>query len=210
LPNRVFQPVSPELLADRLAALCEERHPGTHPARVLLDAPDCAELSGLLSLLEQSLLRLGRPVAVVAASGFVRDASVRLENGRTDVESFYSAWLDTAALRREVLDPVADGRPYLPSLRDPASNRSIRLAPVPLAAHGVLVLSGALLLGLDLPAELRVHAAVSRQARRRQTAEEQQWTLPAYDRYDLQVRPAERADVTVRYDDPRHPALSIR
>jgi hypothetical protein len=34
--------------------------------------------------------------------------------------------------------------------------------------------------------------------------------LPAYDRYDAQVRPAERADIVVRADDPRHPAAIDR
>ena len=31
--------------------------------------------------------------------------------------------------------------------------------------------------------------------------------LPAFAEYDREVRPAESADVVVRYDDPRHPAV---
>ncbi|MFD0783943.1 uridine kinase, partial [Micromonospora azadirachtae] len=35
----------------------------------------------------------------------------------------------------------------------------------------------------------------------------QLWTLPAFDRYATEVDPASFADVVVRVDDPRRPAL---
>ena len=35
------------------------------------------------------------------------------------------------------------------------------------------------------------------------------WTLPAYARYGDEVDPASFADVVVRVDDPRHPALVL-
>jgi hypothetical protein len=44
----------------------------------------------------------------------------------------------------------------------------------------------------------------------RRTPPAEQWTLPAYARYETEVRPADVADVVIRADDPRHPALSIR
>ncbi len=146
----------------------------------------------------------GREALVVRADAFWRDASLRLEYGREDVESYYSGWLDTAALRREVLDTAG---PVLPSLRDPVTNRATRAAPVPLAPDGVVVLAGDLLLGQGLPFDLTVHLLVSPAARRRRTADDEQWTLPAWDRYDTEVDPAAQADVVVRYDDPAHPAL---
>jgi len=205
-----FVPVSPALLATRLAALCDQRHPGRHPLRVALDGPACADLAEPVALLTAELRAAGRPVAMVQAHDFYRDASLRLEYGRTDVESFYTGWLDTGAVQREVLDPLAEHGRYLPSLRDPATNRSTRADPVELAASGVLLLRGELLLGIGLHVDLTVHAAVSRQARLRLTDEDRRWTLPAFDRYDHEVDPAAIADVVIRYDDPRHPALLIR
>ena len=40
--------------------------------------------------------------------------------------------------------------------------------------------------------------------------DEVRWTLPAFDRYDLDADPVGLADVVIRYDDPAHPALSVR
>jgi hypothetical protein len=165
------------------------------------------------------LATLGRPAAVIDSQLFYRDASVRLEYGRTDVESFYSSWLDAAGLQREVLAPLGpggDGR-YLPSLRDPLTNRSTRAQRLALPERGAAIVVGELLLGghwgdRPLDFELTVHFAVSRQSRRRQYEERYPdwgWTLPAFDRYDLDVDPALVADVLVRFDDPRHPALAI-
>jgi hypothetical protein len=205
-----FDPVSPELLASRLAALCLERHGGHHPLRVALDGPACADLGLPVRLLTSELEAAGRPVADLDASMFYRDASLRLEYGKTDVESFYTGWLDTAALRREVLDPLVTRGQYLPSLRDPVTNRSTRATALPLASAGVLLVRGELLLGGGLPFDLTVHAAVSRQARRRLTHEDRQWTLAAFDRYDAEVDPSGIADVVIRYDDARHPALLVR
>jgi hypothetical protein len=205
-----FTPITPELLADRLAALCAERHSGAAPLRVALDAPACADLTVPIRLLTAGLQAAGRPVAVLDATAFYRDASLRLEHGRTDVESFYQGWLDAAALRREVLDPVVERGQYLPSLRDPETNRSTRAKPEPLADSGVLLVHGELLLGAGLPFDLTVHASVSRQARKRLTPADRQWALPAFDRYDLEVDPAGIADVVIRYDDARRPALLVR
>ncbi|HEX2903279.1 MAG TPA: hypothetical protein VHO01_07455 [Jatrophihabitans sp.] len=205
-----FEPVTPALLAERLAGWADRRHPGSSPLRIGLDAPDCADLGALLAALPDALLAVNRPLVLVRASDFYRDASLRLEYGHTDVESFYSGWLDLGALRREVLHPIASDGRYLPSLRDPVSNRATRAQPQQLAGHGVLLLTGALLLGQGLPLDLSVHVAVSRQARKRLTPPALQWTLPALDRYDLEVQPSSIADAVVRWDDARHPAVRFQ
>ena len=44
-------------------------------------------------------------------------------------------------------------------------------------------------------------------ARRRRTPDADAWTLEAFDRYDAEVRPADLADVVVKLDDPRRPAV---
>ncbi len=202
-----FTPLDAAALAGRLAHLIDQRHPGDRPLRVGLDAPACSDLSPLLAALAEALLARGRSLAVVRTTDFYRDASLRLEYGHTDVESFYTGWIDTAAVQREVLDPVVSQGRYLPSLRDPITNRATRAEPVELAPAGVLLLVGELLLGSGLHLDLSVHVAVSRQARKRRTPDELAWTLPAFDRYDIEVDPAGLADVVIRWDDPQRPAL---
>ena len=90
---------------------------------------------------------------------FYRDASLRWEYGKADVDSFYRGWLDTAALQREVLRPLAVDGSYLPSLRDPDSNRSTRAAPSTLPPAGVALVTGELLLGHGLGFDVTVHVA---------------------------------------------------
>lgn len=175
--------------------------------RVALDGPPCARPGGLADSLLEPLRALGHPAAHVLASSFWRDASLRLEYGREDLESFPS-WLDAGALDREVLGPVATDGTYLPSLRDPVTNRSTRAEPQHLGPGGVLIISGALLLGRGLPFDRTVHLAMSSPARARHIPAEEAWTLPAYERYDAHVRPEQLADVVVRLDDPRRPAVS--
>lgn len=192
------------MLAERVATVGDGR------VRVAVDGPPVAEPL-LLALQVVGVLRTrGRPAVAIRAETFWRDTALRFEHGRTDPESFATQWLDTSALRREVLDPLGpggDGR-YLPSLRDPATNRSTR-EPVHQAPDGLVVLvAGELLLGRGLPFDHAVHLALTPGARRRRTPADQAWTLAAYDRYDLEVDPAGVADVVIRYDDPSHPAIS--
>lgn len=173
--------------------------------RVAIDGPPCAQPATFAESLVEPLRVLGRPAVHVRAESFWRDASLRLEYGHEDVES-YLTWLDAAALRRETLDPFGAGRPYLVTLRDPVSNRSTRDAPREFEAGTVLLVSGALLLGQDLPFDRTVHLFLPAAARARRTPPEDAWTLPAFDHYDTSVRPAEVADVTVRLDR-RSPAV---
>jgi hypothetical protein len=198
-----YRPISAEALTDslgeRLAAI-----PGR--VRVAIDGPPCADPATLAESLVEPLRARSRPAVHIRAESFWHDASLRFEHGREDAEAFLS-WLDAPALRREVLTPFADSGHYLPSLRDPATNRSTR-APVRVSEPGtILIVSGALLLGLGLPFEFVVHLAVSAPARARRTDPAAAWTLPAYDEYDETVQPAELADLVVKLDDPRHPAL---
>jgi hypothetical protein len=81
---------------------------------------------------------------------------------------------------------------------------------VTLAPRGVLVLDGELLLSAGLGFDIIVHLWLSPNALRRRLPEEEHWALPAYERYEREVAPAETADVVVRVDDPNHPALRYR
>jgi hypothetical protein len=151
----------------------------------------------------------GRAVVQVSADDFLRPASLRLERGRDDPDVMYEDWLDIAALVREVLAPAGPGGSgrILPALYDVALDRAYRSAYVTLPPAGVVLVSGSLLLGCGLPADLHLHLALSPGALARATPEEERWTLPAYDRYESEVGPRQLADVVVLLDNPRHPAL---
>jgi hypothetical protein len=182
----------------------------THPLRVAVDGPICADPAALANALLGPLRALGRPSACVRAESFWRDTSLRLEFGRRDPAAFAHDWLDTDALTREVLVPLgssAVGR-YLPSLRDPLTNRVTREPPIEIGPRGIVIVAGGLLLGRSLAFDHTIHLSVSPPARRRRTEPEWQWTLPAFDEYDATVDPVAIADVVVRYDDPVRPAVS--
>lgn len=206
-----YRPVDPadlpELLAERLHTA---PRPG-HALRVAIDGLRCARPTALGESVVPHLRTRGHDGISIAADSFWRDASLRLEYGHRDVDSFAN-WLDDDALRREVLDPVGPGGTgtYLPSLRDPQTNRATR-APARQAAEGaVVIVGGELLLGRGLPFDVTIHLAMSRAGRARRTDAEWQWTLPAFDRYDADVRPANTADIVIRMDDARHPAIRER
>ncbi|MFC7648913.1 uridine kinase [Streptosporangium lutulentum] len=148
----------------------------------------------------------------MSSTDFLRPASLRFEHGRTDPDAFYTDWLDAGALTREVLGPLEPGRSgkVLPTLWDSVVDRATRAPYVTLPEGGVLLLDGALLLGQGLPFDLAVHLSLSSGALARRTAEEWRWTLPAYTRYEEEAAPASVADVVVRVDDPRHPAVVTR
>ncbi|MFJ1704753.1 uridine kinase [Kitasatospora sp. NPDC088346] len=206
-------PISPErlagLLAGRIAAL-----PGGEGrwARVAVDGAPAARPGALADALVEPLRLLGRPVLRVSAADFLRPASIRLEYGHQDVDAYHDLWLDDRALLREVLDPLEPGGSgrVLPALRDAVHDRSARVPYTVLPPGGVLVLDGPLLLGRWLPFEWTVHLAMGDAALARRTPAEERWTLPAYARYRTETAPEDLADLTVRVDDPRHPALVER
>ncbi|MEV6011376.1 uridine kinase [Streptomyces sp. NPDC051976] len=193
-----------EALAERAAA---DAPPGAW-WRMAVDGAPAARTGDLADAVGAALPALGRPALRVRATDFLRPASVRLEYGHEDVDAYYQLWLDTGALRREVLEPLGPGGTgrALPSLRDPATDRSTRAEYVQLPPGGVLVLDGPLLLGQGLPLDLTVHLRLSPSALERRTDPAERWTLPAYARYASEVLPERTADVAVRADDPRHPA----
>lgn len=197
--------ITPEKLADELAdTIAEVRAPRP---RVAVDgAVDTAEFAD--GLVEPLRVR-GREVVRVSTWRYVRAASLRLEHGRDDPDSFYESWFDFGGLRREALDPLASGGSglVLPALWDVTTDRSPRLDRVRLPEHGVLLVDGPLLLGAGLPFELTVHLWLPGRSLQRHLAESEHWTLPAFDRYSAEVAPERLADHVVRVDRPGHPAV---
>ncbi len=203
--------ISPALLVEQIADRIA-REPHDAWVRVAIDGAPVAEPGRLADQLVDPLRIRGRQVLRVSADDFLRPASLRLEFGRTDPDVYYSEWLNTEALKREVFGPLAPGGSgrVLPSLWDAATDRATRADYVDLAAGGVLVLDGALLLGLGLPLDVTVHLSLSVAALARRTPDEESWTIPAYQRYRDEVDPENSADFVVRMDDVRHPALIER
>ena len=146
----------------------------------------------------------------VRADTFWLPAGQRFEWGKEDADSYLDGWLDLGALHREVLDDFPASGRALPALRDPATDRSARAATVTLPDDGVVVVSGSVLLGQGLPFDVRVHLRLSPAALARRTPDAEAWTLPALGRYVAERGPLEEADLVVRCDDPRHPALVRR
>jgi hypothetical protein len=190
-----------ELVEDLVAWLAG--HDGV--VRVAVDGADCLRPDRLAQSLLEPLRVAGRAAHHVEASSFWHDASLRLEHGREDVESYLN-WLDAGALRREVLDPAVTEHVYLPTLRDPRSNRTTRAEPRPIGERDVLIVSGEFLLGLGLPFERVVHLTAPPAALERRTPPQQRWTLPAHADYAATVHPQDLADVVVRCDR-RHPVV---
>jgi hypothetical protein len=204
------RPVSFDVLVDELA----DRLAGTEPEgrlRVAIDGAPAADPAALADALVDPLRVRGRPAVRVSTADFLRPASVRLEFGRTNPDAFYAGWLDEAALRREVLDPAGPGGSgrIVTRLWNASTDRAAREPYSTLAPGAVLLVSGPLLLGAGLPFDVSVHLELSAAALDRRTAPAEKWTLPAYARYGDEVDPASFADVVVRLDDPRRPALVL-
>ncbi|MCI2418495.1 uridine kinase [Saccharopolyspora sp. K220] len=204
------RPVTPELLAsevvDRIDALPRRW------ARVAVDGAPAADTDGFAASLVEPLRTLGREVVRVRTADYLRPASLRLEHGHHDPDSFYESWFDLKGLAREVLNPLSDSGTgqVLPALWDAAADRSPRLPRVTLPDRGVAIVDGPLLLGSGLPFDFAVHLWLPAAALERRTPEPDRWMLPAFHRYADEVGPenvADVADVVVRVDRPGRPAI---
>jgi hypothetical protein len=211
------QPVTEDVLVARIVDLVlaqrgsDDDGDGGGAVRLVVDGHPATRPDRLADALVEPLRTAGRPVARIRVADFLRPRSLRLEHGAEDPDSLLDAWIDAGALNREVLTAVGPGGTgrYLPTLRDPATDRSTRAPYVDAPPGLVVVLDGALTLGAWLDLDLSVHLALRPATLRRLTPPEEAWTLPAYARYAAEVDPETVADLVVRADDPRHPALVV-
>jgi hypothetical protein len=194
------QPTSPDGVVRAVLGLLSGR-PGL--TRLAVDGAPAPEAHALAAAV---VTAHGRGVHV-PAEGFWRPAGQRFEHGREDAQDWLEVWLDEGALEREVLRRAVVEGAVVPALRDPISDRSVRASPVP--AADLVVVSGSALLGRGLSFDVTVHLQVSPAALRRRLPHGEQWLLEPLELYAERVRPAERADLVVRVEDPRHPALVI-
>lgn len=201
-----FRPVTLGRVVDEVAESISARPVGEW-TRVAVDGAAPARPDAFADRLGEALRVLGRPVLRVSASAFGRPASLRFERGRENPDARYEDWLDAGGLTREVLGPLSPGGTgrVLPSLWNATTDRATRAPYTTLAPGGVLVLDGELLLGRGLAFEHTVHLWLSAPALARQLPDA--WALPAFARYEAEVRPLHTADTGVRVDDLDHPAL---
>lgn len=170
------------------------------------------DTAGLADEIAAVLAEQAVPVARVSARDFLRGRSVRLEHGHDDPDAVYDLWYDFPALRREVLDALLpDGQhTWLPRLRDPDTDRSVRVARQPAPPGLVAVVDGRFLGRKDVRDgfDVIVHLDVSEGALgRRLPTDEVGRMTGAWLRYLSADDPADQADYVVRFDHPSRPAV---
>ncbi|SIR87243.1 nucleoside/nucleotide kinase family protein [Williamsia sterculiae] len=198
-----FRPSSPD---DLVVAVADLAARGTGRIVVAIDGADAATPDVLGDRAAAVLRATGRPAEVVALRDFIRPASVRMEWGHTDPESFRTAWFDYAALDREVLGALRDHGRWLPRLWDEVTDRSPRDRPRVAADDQVVFVCGPMLLGRGLRFDATVGLQMSRAALLRTTPDDAAWTVDPL----LDHHPGAIPDLLVRYDHPDRPAVAAQ
>lgn len=211
-PVVAYRAVRPDALIAEFAAVCLTASTDGHALRVLVDGADAAQPAALCIAVAARLRTAGRPCAVVATVDWLRPASLRLEHGHRDPDSFRDRWFDYAALRREVFDPLGPGGSgwWLPTLWDASADRATRAARETAQQGMVLLCAGPMLLGRGLPCECTVHLHLGEAALRRRTAPELDFTIAALLAHEQAADSDAVADVVVRADHPDRPAVAFR
>ena len=196
-----YRPTTPAGLVEACVAVFAER-----PGRVVggIEGADAAHPDRLADDVAAALRASGRPAAVVRVVDYIRPASVRMEFGRTDTESYRTAWFDYDALDREVVTALRDTGVWLPRLWDERTDRSPRDRPVSAAPDQVVIVAGPMLSGRGLDLSPTVTLTMSEAALRRTTPTDAAWTVDAVVDH---ARTAVEADVTVRYEHADRPAI---
>jgi len=197
-----FRPTTPAGLVQACAAAFEARR---GPVVGAIDGADAAHPDRLAEDVASALRADGRPAAIVRVSDYIRPASVRMEFGRTDTDSYRTLWFDYDALDREVITALTGSGVWLPRLWDERTDRSPRDRPVTAASDQVVIVAGPMLLGRGLALSPTVRLTMSEAALRRTTPPEDAWTVDAVVDHARTV--GDEADLTVRYEHADRPAI---
>lgn len=195
-----FTPVGPAALAVTIAERAAEQGPWVC---VAISAADAAAPLALAEDVAARLRVAGRAADIVSLHDFVRPASLRLERGHSDPDSYRWDWFDYDALDREVVRALHDQQRWLPRMWDETRDRSARAQRIDAPQGQVLVVAGPMLHGRGLVFDLTVHLAMSRAALKRRTSDTDRWTVDPLLEHDATAE----ADIVVRYDHPDRPAM---
>ncbi|WP_460991125.1 nucleoside/nucleotide kinase family protein [Sinomonas soli] len=200
-----YAPMTPGALVSMVVDRCLAR-PGR--TRVAVDGADAAAPADLARRIAARLRPAGRAAKVVELKDFMLPASQRLEFGRQDPDSYRERWFDFGALAREVLDPLAAPGPaqWLPRLRDPETDRSVRDRRQPAPDGLVLLAAGPMLLGHWLDFDLSVALQVDERVLRERTPAELAFTVDGVLEHERER--SEEPDILVRYNHPERPAVA--
>ena len=195
-----------------------------HPTRVAVDGPPAAGKTTLADELAGVLRAQGREVVRATIDDFLFPRAQRYPRGEYSAEGCYFDAHDYDALNRVLLDPLGPGgdRRFQPAVYDRTAD-AVLSPPITTAPRdAVLVFDGVFLMRPELidrwdlrvfvstAPEKTVDRAVIRERRVSSRADvERRWHeryLPAQRLYFDRDRPAERADLVVRNDDPERPA----
>lgn len=205
-------PLTPSGLAGLVVERALELRPraGDHGVRLGIDGCLPDDGSALADDVTARLAALGLATARVRQGDFLLPRSLRLELGADDPDAVWERWYDDNALRREVLDPLGPGgvMTWLPTLRDPVTDRATRAPARPAAPGTVAVVDGRFLLRHELAAafDLVVHLQTSAATQHRRLTDAAR-VVPSWQRYLDEADPVGRADLVVRHDHPHRPAL---
>ncbi|MFW0784904.1 hypothetical protein AAFP35_10320 [Gordonia sp. CPCC 206044] len=199
-----YRPITPADLIEHCADVA-----AGEPGRriIVVDGADAADPDRFAQAITETLTSRGRAAAVVAMNDYLRPASLRFEYGHTDTESYRTIWFDHDAVRREVIDALHNRGEWLPRLWNAVRDRSFRDTARSATADQVVVLSGPLLLGSGLDADVTIALRLSEGALRRATPAAELFTIPALLDH---ARNGPSADVEIRYDHPDRPAIAER
>jgi len=202
-----FTPATPERLVETIAGWIDGRSP--QRGVVGFDGADEIGAGALADNVAARLVAMGRPAVRVSTRWWWRPASLRLEFGREEIDTLLGGWVDTAAIRREVIAPLMAGSTsFVARLRDPETDRSVRDEPEAVPPNAVALLDGPFLASLGLPIDAVIHLRVSDAVLARLLPPDRQWWIAGFDRYRREYRPDDRADVVVCYDHPSAPAMT--
>jgi hypothetical protein len=201
-----FAPLTAAGLVRLIGERCLEQ-PGR--VRVAVDGPPVGRPRMLADAVADWLLRNGRPAAVVDLDDYQLPASLRLETGPPDAFSYASRWFDYQAVGREVLDPLAKDSEspasWLPRLRDPRTDRSVREPRRTALPDQVVLVAGPMLLDRWLDFDLTVHLTMSEAVLTSRTTAEEHFIAQALLEYQQEL--VQQPDIVVRYNHPDRPAV---
>jgi uridine kinase len=212
-----------DTLAEHLVA-----HPAraTHPLRVAVDGVTGAGKSTFAGELAARVSAFGTPALHVSTDDFHHPSAHRRRDPDR-ARGYYRDAFDLGAFRRLVLEPLGEGRPYVPRLHDLATDAMLEIEPVAAPAGAVVVVDGTFLQGPALQGAWDVVVWLDTsipEAERRAVRRDagllggEEAARAAYrDRYHAACRryladigPEASADVVVQNDDVAAPVLTLR